>query len=168
MADSDPHSNLIPPEQVTGHGHVTTADVRCHGDGVEAGNPVSVLDERAGHEARLCGSGQADGQTATLLEAGWSRQWAWLEPTSGRADSSTAQKVSSSASRKRAQRARDGAEGWRECTVKAPNDKDARELLASIGLGLIDPGKRAAIRAALSSDQPSQMTHLSRPVESDP
>lgn len=162
MADSGPHSDLIPPENVTGHGHVTTVVVRHNGDSVAAGNRVSVIDERASHEARHSESRHMGEPTASLLEAGWSRQWAWLEPTSGRANSAVAQEVSSSATRKRAQRARDSAEGWRECTVKAPSDKDARQLLASIGLALIDPRKRAAIRAALSSDQP-----LRSPAASD-
>lgn len=48
------------------------------------------------------------------------------------------------------QRHEDRKNGWAECYAKAPDDDDARRLIAEIGKAIKDPRTRKAIRIALN------------------
>ncbi|MDP1602017.1 MAG: hypothetical protein Q8M03_02005 [Legionella sp.] len=60
---------------------------------------------------------------------------------------------SAEANRKTKQRKNDDVNGWRQCNVKAPNDDDARALMAEIGIRIKNPEVRAAIRIATKNPE---------------
>lgn len=145
-------------EAVTGHGQVTQLDryeptrAQPYPNQPEIPKSVEVdLDQQHNDSTIPDGLETAveDSVERTLVDAGWRRQVAWFGPAGSQA-SKPSDVNGSPADRKRAQRKRDAADGWRQCTVKAPSDKDARQLLASVGLALADPTKRDAIRNAIA------------------
>jgi hypothetical protein len=92
-----------------------------------------------------------------LAESGWHRGEAWFGPELNvqPADKAKNNRISD-AERKRAQRERDKADGWLQCTVKAPDDEEARALIALVATAIRKPSKRRAIRAVI--DDPSLIT----------
>ena len=85
-----------------------------------------------------------------LQEAGYTHHPAWVRlgtgPTSA-ADEAIPRGKNATAKAK--QRARDRTNGWAECSAKAPDDEDARRLIAEIGRAIKDPRMRRAIRLTL-------------------
>jgi hypothetical protein len=90
---------------------------------------------------------------------GYEQELAWVLRRPGKSEDNSAAAAGASteeqtngpesaAARKTKQRAKDDARGWRQCNVKAPDDDDARTLMADIGRRLIDREFRAAIRLA--------------------
>jgi hypothetical protein len=77
---------------------------------------------------------------------------AWVRLTGaqdGSAPADRAKPKSKQAEAKVKQRTRDRENGWAECYAKAPDDDEARRLIAEVGKALKDPCTRRGLRILL-------------------
>lgn len=71
-----------------------------------------------------------------------------MEPSAEKDDE--AKKTVDAAERQRTQTLRDEIKGWARCYAKAPDDPDAREIVAMVAKAIISPPIRKAVRVAVA------------------
>ena len=88
-----------------------------------------------------------------LQEHGFAERSAWIRlGENGHGGTRNGKKPKSKqAAAKAKQRHEDRKNGWAECYAKAPDDDDARRLIADVGKAIKDPRTRRAIRIVLRS-----------------
>jgi hypothetical protein len=86
-----------------------------------------------------------------LQDHGFAERSAWIRlGEGGHGERRLGEKPKSKqAGAKAKQRREDRKNGWAECYAKAPDDDDARRLIADVGKAIKDPRTRRAIRIAL-------------------